>query len=63
MATSHLKGMEGRPVLCSKRTKPPEREITYGPCAYGDGVPIVLCVRESRTHGEGEQGVFIPNDA
>src|SRR3989440_9988205 len=26
---------------------------------YGDGVPIVLCVRESRIHGEGAQGVFI----
>ncbi len=29
---------------------------------YGDGVPIVLCVRESRIHGEGEQGMFIPNN-
>lgn len=25
----------------------------------GDGVPIVLCVRESRRHGEGAHGVFL----
>ena len=61
MAMSHFKGMERRPPLCSKCTKPPEREIPYGLHTYGDGVPIVLCVRESRIHGEGEQGVFMPN--
>jgi hypothetical protein len=55
MVMNYFKGMYGRPNLCSIRTQPPEREIAYGDFPYGDGVPILLCVRESRIHGEGEQ--------
>ena len=46
-----------------ERIRSPERGIAYGVARpYGDGVPILLCIRESRRHGEGAQGVFIPND-
>jgi hypothetical protein len=33
-----------------------------GPRTYGNGVLIVLSVRESRTHGKGAQTLFIPGN-
>ena len=63
MAMSHFKGMKGRtyPVLDTYETTG-TRDCLRVLRTYGNGVLIVLGVRESRIHGEGEQGVFIPNN-
>jgi hypothetical protein len=55
-----FKGMSGLPkwccnVRCWRNTgSPKSREV------HGDGVPIVVSDRERRSHGEGEQELWIP---
>jgi hypothetical protein len=48
-------GMSGRPNPCSDVRCSENSGSPTGREPYGDGVPVVVRVRESRTHGEGGQ--------
>jgi hypothetical protein len=48
-------GTNGRPNPCSDVLNQRTARSPNGREPYGDGVPIVVRVRENRTHGEGGQ--------
>ena len=59
MAMSHFKGMEERPTLCSKRTRPPEREIAYGVDLWRRSAHSTLRAGKPHTWGRGTRSVHI----
>jgi hypothetical protein len=57
MAMSHFKGMEERPTLCSKRMRPPEREIAYGVDLWRRSAHSTLRAGKPHTWGRGTRSV------